>query len=86
MVVSNIVYFHPHLGKIPILTNIFSDGLKPPASIELSPFPVMVANEGLWESPTKHEIILVVTITGKGDKPTYIVSFCFIFITTCLFF
>ena len=86
MVVSNIVYFHPHLGKIPILTNIFSDGLKPPASIELSPFPVMVANEGLWESPTKHEIILVVTITGKGDKPAYIVSFCFIFITTCLFF
>ena len=26
MVVSNIVYFHPYLGKIPILTNIFQMG------------------------------------------------------------
>ena len=25
-------YFHPYLGKIPILTNIFSDRLKPPTS------------------------------------------------------
>ena len=23
-------YFHPYLGKIPILTNIFLNGLKPP--------------------------------------------------------
>ena len=29
MVVSNLFCFHPYLGKIPILTNIFSDGLKP---------------------------------------------------------
>ena len=27
---SNIFYFQPYSGKIPILTNIFSDGLKPP--------------------------------------------------------
>ena len=35
MVVSNIFYFHPYLGKIPILTNIkyFSKGLKPPTSL-----------------------------------------------------
>ena len=26
VVVSNILYFHPYLGKIPILTNIFSNG------------------------------------------------------------
>ena len=26
VVVSNIVYFHPYLGKIPILTNIFQGG------------------------------------------------------------
>ena len=26
VVVSNILYFHPHLGKIPILTNIFQRG------------------------------------------------------------
>ena len=26
MVVSNIFYFHPYLGKIPILTNIFQMG------------------------------------------------------------
>ena len=33
VVVSNIFYFHPYLwGKIPILTNIFSKGLKPPTS------------------------------------------------------
>ena len=31
LVVSNIFYFHPYLGKIPILTNI-SNGLKPPTS------------------------------------------------------
>jgi len=29
VVVSKIFYFHPYLGKIPILTN-FSRGLKPP--------------------------------------------------------
>ena len=29
---SNILYVHPYLGKIPILTNIFSTGLKPPTS------------------------------------------------------
>ncbi len=33
VVVSNIFSFHPYLGKIPILTNIFSKGLKPPTSI-----------------------------------------------------
>ena len=32
VVVSNIFYFHPYLGKIPILTNIFQKGLKPPTS------------------------------------------------------
>ena len=36
VVVSNI-FFHPYLGKIPILTNIFSDGLKPPTSIVIYP-------------------------------------------------
>ena len=31
---SNICYFHPELGKILILTNIFSDGLvQPPTSL-----------------------------------------------------
>ena len=29
-VVSSIFYVHLYLGKIPMLTNIFSDGLKPP--------------------------------------------------------
>ena len=32
MVVSNIFYFHPYLGKISNLTNIFQMGLKPPTS------------------------------------------------------
>ena len=35
MVLAKIVYFHPYLGKIPILTNIFSNGLKPPTSYTL---------------------------------------------------
>ena len=30
VVVSNIFYVHYYLGKIPILTNFFSKGLKPP--------------------------------------------------------
>jgi len=34
VVVSNIFYFHPYLGKIPILTFIFFKGVgeKPPSS------------------------------------------------------
>ena len=32
----------------------------------LSPLPVTVANEGLYGSPTKNVIILVVTVTGRG--------------------
>ena len=44
--VSNIFSFHPYLGKIPILTNIFSDGLKPPTRLCLSNrgyyFPVFI--------------------------------------------
>ena len=35
VVVSNIFYVHPYLGKIPILTNIFSTGLKPPTRIPM---------------------------------------------------
>ena len=35
LVVSNILYVHPYLGKIPILTDIFSDGLKPPTRLPL---------------------------------------------------
>ena len=38
--------------------------------IGLSPLPVTVANEGLQGSPTKNIIILVVTVTGRGDNPT----------------
>jgi len=34
-VVSNIFYFHPYLGKISILTNISSDVLKPPTSLDV---------------------------------------------------
>ena len=30
VVVSNMFFFHPYLGKLPILTNIFQLGLKPP--------------------------------------------------------
>ena len=33
LVVSNIFYFQPYLGKIPNLTNIFQRGLKPPTSV-----------------------------------------------------
>ena len=36
VLVSNIFYFHPYLGKIPILTNVFQRGLvQPPTSCVL---------------------------------------------------
>ena len=35
LVVSNIFYVHPYLGKIPSLTIIFSNGLKPPTSSQI---------------------------------------------------
>ncbi len=46
-----------------------------PIYIGLSPLPVTVANEGLQGSPTKHVIILVVSVTGRGDNPKYIFLF-----------
>ena len=36
--VSNIFCFHPYLGKIPILANIFQKRLKPPTSIIFESF------------------------------------------------
>ena len=36
---------------------------------------IPVANEGLWESPSKHVIILVVPVTGGGPHPMYICLF-----------
>jgi len=33
LVVSNIFYVHSYLGKLPILPNIYQNGLKPPASL-----------------------------------------------------
>ena len=38
-------------------------------NLGLSPLPVTVANEGLQGSPTKHVLILGVTVAGKGDHP-----------------
>ena len=35
------------------------------------PLPVTVGNEGLWESPIKNVMILVVTVTGRGPHPSY---------------
>ena len=34
MVISNVFYFHPYLGKIPILTNIFQGDWNLPTSYE----------------------------------------------------
>ena len=45
MVVSNIFHVHPYLGKIPILTNIFSDGLKfITSSIHFHPLPARLGD------------------------------------------
>ena len=60
VVVSNIFYFHPFLGKIPILPNIFSDGLKPQPVVVV--FQVCIAfllisiqgNPGI---PVKQEVV-----------------------------
>ena len=35
------------------------------------PPPSNSGNEGLWGFPTKNVIILVVTLTGRGDNPNY---------------
>ena len=42
MVVSNIGYFHPYLGKIPILTSIFFKG------VETTNQSWLFAHGGLW--------------------------------------
>ena len=54
MVVSNIFYVHPYLGKISIWTNIFSDGLKPPASTAL----VL----DIYTTPTKTDTIMTIPL------------------------
>ena len=37
VVVWNVFYFHPYLGKGPCLTNVFLDGLKPPSRWSFPP-------------------------------------------------
>ena len=55
VVVSNIFYFHPYLGKIPILTNIFSDGLvQPPTSFTM---------------PQKQELLLELSLPTDDVSP-----------------
>ena len=44
VVVSNIFYFHPYLGMISNLTNIFSNGLKPPTSKISGAIPLKASN------------------------------------------
>ena len=45
VVVSNVFYVHPYLGKIPLLTNIFSNGLKPPTRYPLVLFLLFWGNK-----------------------------------------
>ena len=47
MVVSNIFNFHPYLGKIPILNNIFQDGLVQPPTSEATKQPGYPKMDGL---------------------------------------
>ena len=54
VVVSIIFYVHRYLGKIPILTNIFSDGLKPPTRSPVSPWK-FDAIRFLASQPTPHQ-------------------------------
>ena len=57
MVVSNILYVHPYLGKIPILTNIFQVGRNHQLDVVTSIFPELFA----WTIRIVHE-------TGFGGK------------------
>ena len=73
LVVSDIFYVHPYLGKIPILTNIFSDGLKPPTRciskyfIDLSSW-FCFCFILIWP-----RFIVIMTIIPFEVEPTYIV-------------
>ena len=48
--VKYFLFFEPYLGKIPILTIIFSDGLKPPTSKSLKSLKV-VSTHGTGTHP-----------------------------------
>ena len=50
VVVSNVFYFHPYLGKITILTDIFQMGLEPPTSDDMNiwVFPKIVVPQNGW--------------------------------------
>ncbi len=50
---------------------------QPKIYLGCGPLPVTVGNEGLYGFPTKHVIILVVTVTGRGPHPMYIFDFPF---------
>ena len=57
MVFSNIIYFHPYLGKIPILTNIFQMGWN--HQLDTAYFEAMIntaSGVNLWGSPIPKKI------------------------------
>ena len=63
-------FFIPIPGEIIQFDDfIFSNGLKPPTSIGLSSFPVIVSSWSEMVSPTKHVVMRVVTMTEIGDNP-----------------
>ena len=51
-----------------------------------SPIPVIVANEGLGWDPLQKNVIMLVTITGKGDNPIYSGLYSFYSICSVIYY
>ena len=67
VVVWNIFYVHPYLGKIPILTNIFPIGLKPPTRFYFHLFPKKNPCKGT-ASETNSSPVIELAIPKGNEK------------------
>ena len=59
-------YVHPYLGKIPILTNIFSDGLKPPTSL--------IGSRPLNLDPSPQLSAAAVPVAPQGESNPFVTA------------
>ena len=70
-----IYIYYGHSGFISICISCFFDVVFELMGWVWPPPRIPVANEGLREYPTKHVIILVVPVAGRGPHPIYLYTF-----------